>query len=186
MDYGVHLPLIDFEGRGHELKELVDYVCAADELGYAAVTSNDHLVFARPWLDGPTALAAVVSVSGLMTLATTIVLLAVRGPVAVAKALGAIDVLSGGRLMAAVGPGSSALDYRAVGVPWEERWKRLDEGVRALRSLWGGETAFQGRFYSLEGLKLEPEPVQRPAPPIWIGSWGSEAGLKRVARIGDG
>ncbi len=186
MDYGVHLPLIDFDGRGRDLKELLDYVRAADELGYAAVTANDHMVFPRPWLDGPTALAAVVPVSGRMTLATTITLLAVRGPVAVAKALGAIDVLSGGRLVVAAGPGSSPLDYRAVGVPWEERWKRLGEGVRALRALWSGETAFQGRFYSWEGLKLEPGPVQRPAPPIWIGSWGSEAGLKRTARIGDG
>jgi alkanesulfonate monooxygenase SsuD/methylene tetrahydromethanopterin reductase-like flavin-dependent oxidoreductase (luciferase family) len=186
MDYGVHLPLIDFEGRGLDLKGLQEYTRAADEMGYAAVSSNDHLVFSRPWLDGPTALAAVAPVRGNMALATTIILLAVRGPVPVAKTLGAIDVLSGGRLVVAVGPGSSVRDYDAVGVPWEERWKRLGEGVRALRALWTGETAFSGRFYEWDGLKLEPETVQRPSPPIWIGSWGSEAGLRRVARIGDG
>jgi alkanesulfonate monooxygenase SsuD/methylene tetrahydromethanopterin reductase-like flavin-dependent oxidoreductase (luciferase family) len=186
MDYGVHLPLIDFEGRGHDVQGLLEYTRVADELGYAAVTANDHLVFSRPWLDGPTALAAVAPVSGEMTLATTIILIAVRGPVTVAKALGAIDVMSGGRLIVAVGPGSSARDYEAVGVPWEERWKRLSEGARALRSLWAGEKAFEGRFYAWDGLKLEPEPIQRPSPPIWIGSWGSEAGLKRTARIGDG
>jgi alkanesulfonate monooxygenase SsuD/methylene tetrahydromethanopterin reductase-like flavin-dependent oxidoreductase (luciferase family) len=52
--------------------------------------------------------------------------------------------------------------------------------------LWAGEKAFAGRFYAWDGLRLEPEPVQRPSPPIWIGSWGSEAGLRRTARIGDG
>jgi alkanesulfonate monooxygenase SsuD/methylene tetrahydromethanopterin reductase-like flavin-dependent oxidoreductase (luciferase family) len=186
MEYGVHLPLIDFEGKRQELKELLDYVRAADELGYVAVTANDHFVFSRPWLDGPTALAAVIGASGSMTLATTVTLLAVRGPAAVAKALGAIDVLSGGRLVVAVGPGSSPRDYEAVDVPWDERWKRLDEGVQALRALWSGEADFEGRFYSWKGLKFEPAPVQRPSPPIWIGSWGSEVGLRRVARKGDG
>jgi alkanesulfonate monooxygenase SsuD/methylene tetrahydromethanopterin reductase-like flavin-dependent oxidoreductase (luciferase family) len=184
MDYGVHLPLIGFEEKRLSLSELVDYVVAARELGYSAVTANDHLVYSKPWLDGPTALAAVVEASGLMTLATSVTLLAVRGPAAVAKALGAIDILSDGRLVAAVGPGSSPRDYETVGVPWDERWKRLDDGILALRALWRGDTTFKGRFYSTEGLALEPRPVR--VPPIWIGSWGSDAGLRRVARLADG
>jgi probable F420-dependent oxidoreductase len=122
-----------------------------------------------------------------MDLATTVALPVVRGPVAVAKSLAAIDLLSGGRLVVGVGPGSSASDYAAAGVPFEERWKRLDEAVQALRAHWRGEGApFRGEFYSTQGLTLEPRPVQRPGPPIWIGSWGSEAGLRRVARLGDG
>jgi alkanesulfonate monooxygenase SsuD/methylene tetrahydromethanopterin reductase-like flavin-dependent oxidoreductase (luciferase family) len=107
--------------------------------------------------------------------------------VALAKSLAAIDLLSGGRLVVGVGPGSSARDYAAVGVPFEERWKRLDEAVQALRVLWRGEgSSFRGEFYSTEGVTLEPHPAQRSGPPIWIGSWGSEAGLRRVARLGDG
>jgi len=122
-----------------------------------------------------------------MALATTVALPVVRGPVALAKSLAAIDLLSGGRLVVGVGPGSSPGDYAAVGVPFEERWKRLDEAVKALRVLWRGEgPPFRGEFYSTEGLTLEPYPAQRPGPPIWIGSWGSEAGLWRVARLGDG
>jgi alkanesulfonate monooxygenase SsuD/methylene tetrahydromethanopterin reductase-like flavin-dependent oxidoreductase (luciferase family) len=122
-----------------------------------------------------------------MALATTVALPVVRGPVALAKSLAAIDLLSGGRLVVGVGPGSSARDYAAVGVPFEERWKRLDEAVQALRALWLGDgPPFRGEFYSTEGLTLEPYPAQRPGPPIWIGSWGSEAGLGRVARLGDG
>jgi alkanesulfonate monooxygenase SsuD/methylene tetrahydromethanopterin reductase-like flavin-dependent oxidoreductase (luciferase family) len=107
--------------------------------------------------------------------------------VALAKSLAAVDLLSGGRLVVGVGPGSSARDYAAVGVPFEERWKRLDEAVQALRVLWRGEgPPYRGEFYSTEGVTLEPHPAQRSGPPIWIGSWGSEAGLRRVARLGDG
>jgi alkanesulfonate monooxygenase SsuD/methylene tetrahydromethanopterin reductase-like flavin-dependent oxidoreductase (luciferase family) len=122
-----------------------------------------------------------------MDLATTVALPVVRGPVALAKCLAAIDLLSDGRLTVGVGPGSSARDYAVVGIPFEERWKRLDEAVQVLRTLWLGEGApFKGEFYSTEGVTLEPHPAQRPGPPMWIGSWGSEAGLRRVARLGDG
>jgi alkanesulfonate monooxygenase SsuD/methylene tetrahydromethanopterin reductase-like flavin-dependent oxidoreductase (luciferase family) len=113
-----------------------------------------------------------------MALATT---------VALAKSLAAIDLLSGGRLVVGVGPGSSALDYAAVGIPFEERWKRLKEAVWAMRALWLREVSpFKGEFYSTEGVVLEPYPTQQPGPPIWIGSCGSEAGLRRTARLGDG
>ena len=175
------------DGRPWTLDRLLEYAKTAEGEGFQALSANDHLVFGRPWLDGPTALAAVLSRTGRMALATTVALPVVRGPVALAKSLAAIDLLSGGRLVVGVGPGSSAGDYAAVGVPFEERWKRLDEAVRALRVLWSGEgPPFRGSFYSTEGVTLEPYPAQRPGPPIWIGSWGSEAGLRRVARLGDG
>jgi probable F420-dependent oxidoreductase len=187
MDLGVHLPLMDFGHEGHSLARLRATVDAARECGFTAISANDHFVSSVPWLDGPTALAAVLTRTGRMVLATTVALPVVRGPVALAKSLAAIDLLSGGRLVVGVGPGSSARDYAAVGVPFEERWKRLDEAVQALRALWLGEgPPFRGEFYSTEGVTLEPYPAQRSGPPIWIGSWGSEAGLRRVVRSGDG
>jgi alkanesulfonate monooxygenase SsuD/methylene tetrahydromethanopterin reductase-like flavin-dependent oxidoreductase (luciferase family) len=122
-----------------------------------------------------------------MDLATTVSLPVVRGPVPLAKTLGAIDRLSGSRLIACVGPGSSARDYAAVGIPFEERWKRLEEAIQALRALWNREgAAFKGRFYNTEGIVLEPFPARPFGPPIWVGSWGSTAGLQRVARLADG
>src|SRR6266568_8228988 len=70
---------------------------------------------------------------------------------------------------------------------YEERWKRFDEAVQFLRALWSVDGArFTGRFYSNADIELEPKPLQRPTPPIWIGSWGSDVGLKRVARLADG
>jgi alkanesulfonate monooxygenase SsuD/methylene tetrahydromethanopterin reductase-like flavin-dependent oxidoreductase (luciferase family) len=187
MDFGVHLPLMDFGGHPFTLDHLITYAETSRELGFRAIAVNDHLVYSKPWLDGPTALAAVLSHSGHMDLATTVSLPVVRGPVPLAKSLGAIDRLSGGRLIVCVGPGSSARDYAAVGIPFEERWKRLDEVIPALRALWNREgQVFKGSFYNTEGLRLEPFPSQKSGPPIWVGSWGSKAGLQRVARLADG
>jgi alkanesulfonate monooxygenase SsuD/methylene tetrahydromethanopterin reductase-like flavin-dependent oxidoreductase (luciferase family) len=187
VDYGAHLPLIALNEQHWSLRRLLEYTEIAERLGFRALSANDHLLFPRPWLDGLTALAAVLARTGEMTLATTVTLPVVRGPVALAKSLTAIDVLTGGRLVVGVGPGSSAQDYAAVGIPFEERWKRLEEAVRALRALWLREgSPFKGEFYSTEGIMLEPYPARQPGPPIWIGSWGSEAGLRRTARLGDG
>jgi alkanesulfonate monooxygenase SsuD/methylene tetrahydromethanopterin reductase-like flavin-dependent oxidoreductase (luciferase family) len=187
VNIGAHLPLMDFGGHPYTLEHLTDYATAAVRLGFDALAANDHMVFAVPWLDGPTALAAVMDRSEDLTLATTVSLPVVRGPVQIAKTLGAIDRLSGGRLIAAVGPGSSRQDYASVGINFEERWGRLDEAIQALRALWRrNEEPFIGRYYSTEGIALAPRPVHQSGPPIWVGSWGSAAGLRRAARLGDG
>ncbi len=187
MDYGLHLPLMDFGGNPFTLDHLIDYAETGQQLGFSALAANDHLVFSRPWLDGPTALAAILAHSARMDLATTVSLPIVRGPVQLAKTLGAIDRLSGGRLIACVGAGSSARDYAVAGIPFDERWKRLDEAIQTLRALWSREgIVFSGNFYNTEGITLEPFPAQESGPPIWVGSWGSKAGLRRVARLADG
>jgi alkanesulfonate monooxygenase SsuD/methylene tetrahydromethanopterin reductase-like flavin-dependent oxidoreductase (luciferase family) len=186
VELGAHLPLIDL-GDGRSLAALRAYARAAAGLGYRYLCANDHLLFDRPWLDGPTALAALLEESGDMRLATTVSLPVLRGPVPLAKSLAAIDLLSGGRLVAGVGPGSSAADYAAAGIRFQERWPRFEEAVQVLRALLQGDAAgFVGRFYSTRGVVLEPRPAQRPGPPIWVASWGSPAGLRRVARLGDG
>ena len=186
-EYGAHLPLIDFGGGPAGPGGLRAYARRSAELGYAYLCANDHMLFARPWLDGPTALAATIDAAGDMSFATTVALPVIRGPVQTAKTLAALDILSDGRLVAGLGPGSSPRDYAAVGVPFEERWKRFDESIRALRSLLREDAQdFTGSFYSTEGIVLEPPPPRPDGPPLWIASWGSPAGLRRVARLGDG
>src|SRR3954468_6794778 len=106
MELAVHLPLMEFGGEGQSLARLTDAVDAARDCGFAAVSANDHFLFQAPWLDGLTALAAVIERSGDMELATTLALVTLRGPVPLAKALAALDLLSGGRMLAGVGPGS--------------------------------------------------------------------------------
>jgi alkanesulfonate monooxygenase SsuD/methylene tetrahydromethanopterin reductase-like flavin-dependent oxidoreductase (luciferase family) len=187
VELGVHLPLMEFRDEGQSLGRLQAAVDAAAQSGFVAVSANDHFVFSTLWLDGPTALAAVIDRSGEMTLATTIALAALRGPVPLAKALMALDVLSGGRVIAGVGPGSSERDYDAVGIPFHDRWKRFDESVRILRTLLRQESPPDDtRYFTAHDLALRPAPVQAGGVPLWIGSWGSAAGLRRVARLGDG
>jgi len=175
---------MDFGGQRFGVEQLEMYAETATALGFDALSVNDHMVFAVPWLDGPTALASVVSCSGDAQLFTTVVNPVVRGPVALAKTLAALDVLSGGRVVAGLGPGSSEGDYASVGIGFDERWPRFEESVRAVRAAFRGET-FGGRFYEITGA-LEPRPVRAEGPPLWIGSWGSEVGLRRAVRLGDG
>jgi alkanesulfonate monooxygenase SsuD/methylene tetrahydromethanopterin reductase-like flavin-dependent oxidoreductase (luciferase family) len=188
VELGVHLPLMRFDDAPLSLQRLQATVDAARDCGFAAVAANDHFVFQTPWLDGPTALASVIERSGEMVLATTVSLAVLRGPVPLAKALAAIDVLSEGRLVAALGPGSSERDYAVLGIPFEERWKRFDEAVAVLRALLKGEPMpEQPHYYPVTpDVELVPGPWRQDGVPLWIGSWGSSAGLARVARAGDG
>jgi alkanesulfonate monooxygenase SsuD/methylene tetrahydromethanopterin reductase-like flavin-dependent oxidoreductase (luciferase family) len=177
VDLGVHLPLMQFGDDTLSRRRLETTVDAARECGFAAIAANDHLVFQTPWLDGPTALASVVERSGDLTLATTIALVSLRGPVQLAKTLAALDILSEGRLIAGVGPGSSERDYRVAGIPFDERWPRFDKATATLRALLAGEPSPE---------PLAPRPVRPGGIPLWIGSWGSRAGMARVARLADG
>lgn len=187
MELGAHLPLIPFSGGAPSLRGLRSYADAASRLGYGWLSANDHLVFRRPWLDGLVALASVLDVSGEMRLATTVCLPAVRGPAQTAKAVAALDVLSGGRFVAGLGPGSSESDYAVGAVPAEGRFDRFEEAVRALRAFLGrDERPFAGRFYSTVGVALEPAPARPGGPPIWLAGWGGARGLRRAALLADG
>src|ERR1700678_1926248 len=185
MDAGVHLPLIDFSGEGFSYRRLTETVDAARACGFGAVSANDHFLFSAPWLDGLTALAAVVERSGGMKLVTTVALAALRGPVPLAKALAALDVLSDGRVIAGVGPGSSKADYDLVGVPFDQRWQRFDETLPLIRAILQPATG-GGAGDGAPAGRLLPPPRQSRGIPVWIGSWGSRAGMRRVARAGDG
>lgn len=184
MEFGVHLPLARFDQPLLTGAPLRSYAARAADLGYTTVSANDHLVWRRPWLDGPTALAAVAGSAGAMSLATSIALPAVRHPVVVAKAITSLAVLSGATVIAGLGPGSSTADYDAVGVPFDQRWARFDESLSLVRALVRGEEARDGVFYRAAGLRLDPLP---PEPPqVWFGSWGSDVRLQHMAAVADG
>ncbi|MCY4725355.1 LLM class flavin-dependent oxidoreductase [Nocardioides sp. STR2] len=163
MEVAAHLPQDATSGDRPDVGRVRDVVDAARDLGMAAVCANDHLTFHRPWLDGPTLLAAVADRAGGMDLATTVALPSLRGPAQLAAALATLASLAPGRVVAGVGAGSSAADHAVAGVPFDERWPRFEESLQVLRGLVGGGPL-----------------------PVWVASWGSAAGLRRVARWGDG
>lgn len=183
MRFGVHLPLADLGDGSPTLADLQRYVERAAGLGFSTVAANDHLLWRRPWLDGPTALAGVAAAAGGMTLATTVMLPVVRHPVVVAKALSTLAALAGGPVVGGLGPGSSRDDHAAVGVPFEERWARFDEALPLVRHLVRGESAPPGRFYPSEH---ELAPLADPPPQVWFGSWGSPRRIAAMAGAADG
>lgn len=184
MDFGVHLPLVDFGEGPLTLAQLQAYAATADELGYATLSANDHLVWRRPWLDGPTALTSAMAHAGSMSLATSICLVNVRHPVVVAKWLTTLASLSGGRVIAGLGPGSTAVDHTVVGISFDERWARFDEGLAAVKALVAGRAVPPGVFYDVADIRLEPLPARTPE--VWFGSWGSDRRLQALAASADG
>ena len=188
MDFGAHLPLMDFGGHPYTLDHLVAYTKTAAQLGFGALSVNDHMVFSVPWLDGPVALAAVMEHSGEMTLATTVALAVVRGPVPRRQDVGR-DRSSLGR-SAASWPSVRARRPTTTR-PSVSTSRNAGNGStrRSARSgRCGATTVRRSSAASIRPrvVSLEPRPAQPGGPPIWVGSWGSEAGLRRVARLADG
>ena len=117
---GAHLPLADFGDQQPTAAALCAYASTARRLGYSTLAANDHLLWRRPWLDGPTALATALPAAGDMAVATTVSLPVVRHPVVLAKALSTLAVLAQGPLIAGLGPGSARADYAAVGCAFDD------------------------------------------------------------------
>jgi probable F420-dependent oxidoreductase len=186
MLYGVHLPIIDLTGESpFTARHIAEYARAAESLGYATLAVTDRLVFPRPFYDGMTALSVAAGHTERVKLATSIIIAPARHPVAMAKAAATLDALSGGRFILGAGPGSLADDHRAVGLNFEERWKRFEECVLAMKALWRRED-FKGRYYDIEDVDIAVPNAQTGGPPVYIGSWGSDVGLRRTARLADG
>jgi alkanesulfonate monooxygenase SsuD/methylene tetrahydromethanopterin reductase-like flavin-dependent oxidoreductase (luciferase family) len=184
MEYGITFPRTGVAEQPSPLKYLTHLAREADQMGCAYGVIGDRL---ESGLDPFSVLTAIAEASGRMRLTTSVLILPPRGILVAAKLYASLDVLTGGRVIAGVGTGSLFRDYAVVGMTHDDMWPRFEEGVRALRTyLTPGAPPFQGRFYNTDGVTLEPPPVQRPGLPIWIGSWGSQAGLRRVARLADG
>jgi len=194
IDFGLHLPIIKFKGEAdHSREQILSYAKKAEYLGYDYLGVNDHIVFrTTSWLDALTTLSAVAAITNKIKVGTSILNIIVRNPVVCAKALTGIDILSSGRLFAGVGPGSYKGDYDVCGIGFEDRWKRFDEALQILNLLWeqeneNDEVDYNGQYYKFKNITVAPRPFQKPHPPILIGSWGSsDAGIRRVAKYGDG
>ncbi len=77
-------------------------------------------------------------------------------------------------------------EFAAFDIPVEERGGRTSESLEIIRRLWEGEIlTFKGRYYTIEGARVTPEPVQKPRPPLWAGGFTPPA-IRRAARLADG
>jgi alkanesulfonate monooxygenase SsuD/methylene tetrahydromethanopterin reductase-like flavin-dependent oxidoreductase (luciferase family) len=180
-----------FSDNGSTNDRIISLAQHAEALGYDSLSVNDHIVFHTSWLDALTTLSAVASSTTRILIGTSILNIVVRNPVVCAKALAAIDILSSGRLFAGVGPGSHRGDYDVCGMDFSERWPRFSEALQIFVMLLSSNNTsksidYKGKYYALRDIILLPKPVQKPHPPIYVGSWGSEVGLKRLAKYSNG
>jgi probable F420-dependent oxidoreductase len=116
-----------------------------------------------------------------IALGTSVLNLPWYNPVLLARRLTTVDVLSAGRLRVGFGIGWSPDEYEAAGVTWEERGKRADELLHALKQIWTTDPVeFHGRYYRIPKSVIGPKPVQKPHPPIYMAAYTPSA-MRRVA-----
>jgi alkanesulfonate monooxygenase SsuD/methylene tetrahydromethanopterin reductase-like flavin-dependent oxidoreductase (luciferase family) len=117
-------------------------------------------------------------------LGTDIMVAAFYHPVRLAEDLALLDVMSNGRITAGLAIGYKPDEFALYGVEREKRGARFEEQLAIMKGLWTQDPfSFQGRYYTVQG-RLEPRPVTKPHPPIWIGGWG-DITLRRAATLAD-
>ena len=167
----------------------VDMAVRAEELGYDSFWTTDFAL--GPTSDPMALLSAASQRTQRILLATAVMVLPFRHPVALAKTVSTIDALSNGRLVLGLGVGSNKKEFDAMGLDIHQRGRMADEKLALLRRLLSEEgVTHRGKFHEVENVDVGPEPVQRPHPPIWLGPlWKNglvEATVRRTGRLGDG
>lgn len=154
-----------------------------EQNGYDSLFAGDHLFAAGPNVDALALTANLAARTSRISIGTGVLQLALREPVAAAKQVATIDLLSGGRFIFGVGAGGEFADeWAAAGVPREGRGARLDEWLEIAQQLWSGEPmAHDGKLRTVRGVSGSPLPARPSGPPIWVGG-RSDMALRRAAR----
>ena len=166
-----------------------------EDLGFDWISVWDHFYGATGRPDDAACLEAVALHAALacttsrVTVGSLVYSIGYRHPAVLAKAITAIDLLSGGRAAMGIGAGWAEVEYNAYGIPFPEikvRMDQLEEGIQCLRGLLHDEvTDFEGTYFNLQQARNEPRPAQRKLP-IWIGGGGEKRTLRMAAQYADG
>jgi probable F420-dependent oxidoreductase len=188
MRIGVHLPHI---GRKAGPEAIRRAAIQAEELGFADVWSSEHIILPRGAPYPPSALfydpvltltwAAAFTKN--IRLGTSVLVLPMRHPLPLAKELATLQNLSEGRLILGAGVGWFEAEFAALGVPFRERGRRMDEGIAMMRAVWSEDpVSFRSRHIPavIDDMRMLPQPV-KPIP-IWIGG-SSEPAIARAVRL---
>ena len=172
MKYGLRIPSFALGPRTATLAQMGSYLRRAEDLGFDSAVTIDHLLLTPPayactWLEAMTTLAGVTRT---IRLGTMVLVLPLRNPVYFAKEWATLDVLSGGRSILGIGVGWHEEEFGLMGVPYRERGPRTSEAIEVLKALWAGDdVTYEGKYYTLRNVTIDPKPAQSPHPPIWIG-----------------
>ena len=133
-----------------------------------------------------TFLAQAAAVTTELKVGTGICLVPEHHPITLAKRVASLDAMSGGRFLFGVGAGWLAEEMENHGVAYTDRWKVLREHVLAMQACWTEKDAeFHGEFVDFDPVWVEPKPVSRPHPPVYIGATSSWA-MQRIAEYAQG
>lgn len=159
----------------------------ADRLGYHSATLYDLLNI--PTLECWTTLSALAAETSQIRLTPLVLANTYRHPAVFAKMASTLDVISNGRVEIGIGAGGGRSDHHAAGLDFPStavRSEMLEESVEMMKRLWTEEEVdFQGRYYTFNGARHEPGPVQKPHPPFLIGGHGPRHLFRAVAKHAD-
>jgi alkanesulfonate monooxygenase SsuD/methylene tetrahydromethanopterin reductase-like flavin-dependent oxidoreductase (luciferase family) len=167
-------------------RRYIDYVLAAEELGFYSVFVVEHHFTGVGQLSASlNFLSYLAGRTQRMRLGTAVVVLPWHNPVLLAEQVATLDLLSNGRLDFGVGKGYRDTEFAGFCIPIAEAAVRFDEAMDFLRTAWAAKDRFSyhGRRWQFENIVIEPRPVQQPHPPLWMGA-GSFDSIQRAAQQG--
>jgi probable F420-dependent oxidoreductase len=170
----------------HGYRTFIDYVKTAESLGYESLFMVEHHFTGQGQVSASlNMLSYLAACTTRMRLGTAVVVLPWHNPVLIAEQVATLDVLSGGRVDFGVGKGYRDNEFDGFCIPMEEATERFDEAIEVIRKAWisPGRFSHQGKRWRFHDVVVEPEPVQRPHPPFWMGA-GSADSIRRAARDG--
>jgi len=175
---------IPIEG-GQYYKEALEEVVRGEDLGFDSIWMEEHhSVVNHYWPSPITVLAGFATRTSRVLLGTDILVAPFYHPVRLAEDAAMVDIMSDGRLIVGAAIGYKPDEFALYGAELEKRGARFEEQLTIMKALWTQDwVSHKGRFYQIEG-KLEPKPVAKPHPPIWIGGWG-DITLRRAATLAD-
>ena len=166
--------------------EFVDYVCEAEQLGFHSVFLVEHHFTGMAQVSASLALLTYLAGrTKTIRLGTAVTVLTWHNPVLLAEQAATLDLVSGGRLDFGVGRGYRANEFRGFNIPIEEAAERYDEALEIIRKAWTsrGRFSHHGKRWHFDDIVVEPEPTQKPHPPLWVGA-GSLDGIRAAATNG--
>lgn len=172
-----------------EYKDIRRQCLEIEKLGFDSFWLSDHLMKGY-YLECWTVLSSLSSITENIRLGTMVLCNSYRHPPLVAKMAATLDIISGGRLELGMGAGWYESEYNAYGVPFPEtsiRIEQLKEAIQIIKKMWTEDSATHaGKYYSVRDVVLDPKPVQKPHPRVWIGGAGEKIMMKAIAEVGDG
>ncbi len=170
----------------HGYKDYIDYICEADRLGFHSLFMVEHHFTGQGQVSASmTLLAYLAAKTTRIRLGTAVVVMPWHNPVLVAEQAATLDLLTGGRFDFGVGKGYRQAEFDGFCIDINEATERFDEALEIIRKAWTteGRWSHHGKRWNLENVIVEPEPLTRPHPPLWMAA-GSEGSIRRAAREG--